>query len=103
MPIDAIKKSSKQYAKAINDIGTVLDEDDPLSILLAFSGDPIGSLQPLVSLIAQILSDVEEVDKLVAIRNEKLSAVGTEQEEAERYKADLLLVDNDIKVLGELR
>ena len=39
--VDGIKKAIKQIAKAIGDITRVLDEDDPLTILMVFSGDPV--------------------------------------------------------------
>lgn len=99
---DTVKKSIKQLTKAISDIGSVINEDDPLTVLMAFSGDPLDILQPLVLLISQVVKDVEEVDRLIAIKAEGLGVSGEDQEDADRYKNDLMLVENDIKVLGEL-
>ena len=101
--IDSVKKSIKQISKAISDISAVLNEDDPLTVLMAFSGDPLGTLQPLIFLISQVLKDVNEVDKQMAVKNEKLGLSDGEQEESERYKDDLMLLENDVKVLGEIQ
>lgn len=38
---DHLKKNAKQIAKAISDISDVLDEEDPLNVIMTFSGDPI--------------------------------------------------------------
>ena len=99
---DAVKKSSKQISKAISDIGTVLNEDDPLAVIMTFSSDPIGTLQEIVSLISQVSRDVAEVDKQIANRKNGLGVSEGETEETERYKDKLDVVESDIALLGEL-
>lgn len=42
-----IKRKIKKITKAIREINKVIDEKDPLTILMAFSDDPIGTLQHL--------------------------------------------------------
>ena len=64
--IDSVKKATKQIAKAIQDIGNVLDEDDPLTILMAFSSDPLTQVKPLVDLLAQLEKDAVKVENNVA-------------------------------------
>ena len=100
---DSVKKSIKQISKAISDIGTVLNEDDPLTILMAFSGDPIGTLMSILILIKQVNYDITEVDKQISIRRSKLGELGGENEESEKYKDDLDVLEDDIALLGELR
>jgi len=100
---DAVKKTSKQLAKAISDIGAVMNENDPLTILLAFSGDPIGVLQPLLALLNQIEHDVAEVDKQLAIRKNNLGVVDGEPDESERYQEEIIKIDQNERILEELR
>ncbi len=101
--LDAVKKASKQISKAISDIGAVINEDDTLTLLMAFSGDPIGTLQPLLDLIEQVSKDMDEVDKQLSIRNNSLGSPEEDGEENERYKSELNLIEKDIEILDELR
>ena len=69
---DLVKKNAKQIAKAIGDIREILDEKDPLTILMTFSGDPIADLQPLLDLFKQLENALVEVDRQIANRKAKL-------------------------------
>lgn len=100
---ESVKKSAKQISKAINDIGAVINEADTLTILMAFSGDPIGVLQPLLLLIGQVSKDIEDINKQLVARRSALGPDGDEKDDSERYKSDLLLVNNDIEILEKLR
>ena len=100
---DAVKKASKQIAKAISDIGAVLDEDDPLTVLMAFSGDPVSTLQSILSLIGQVNKDVEEVERQITKRKAGLGDFGDGEEETERYKEELVSIEADKVILGALR
>lgn len=101
--VDALKKASKQIAKAISDIGAVLDEEDTLTIIMAFSGDPIGTIQPLLAIMSQVSNDVAEAEKQIGIRKGKLDVVGGGDTDADRYKDDLSSINGDIALLGALR
>lgn len=101
--LESVKKSAKQITKAISDIGSVIDEDDPLTIIMAFSGDPIGILQPLLTLINQVEHDVAEVDKQLAIRKTNLGVVDGEPDESERYQEEIIKIDQNERILEELR
>ena len=100
---DEVKKSAKQISKAIKDIGNALEEDDQLTILMAFSSDPVGTIQPLISLINQVSTDIAETDKQISIRMSVLGFSGYEQENADRYSAEIGAIENDILLLGELQ
>lgn len=100
---DVVKKAVKQVAKAIGDISNVLDEDDPLTIIMAFSGDPIGTIQSLLILINQVSADIFEVDKQIGIRKIDLGASGFEEENGNLYKEEMAVIDSDIALLGTLR
>lgn len=101
--INGVKKAIKQIAKAIKDINNVLDTEDTLSILMAFSGDPIGMLQPLLTLINQVSADIMGVDKQITIRKNKLGAVGLEEENDDLYKDEIATIGEDIALLEILR
>ena len=47
-------------AKAISDISSVLDEKDPLTILMAFAGDPISTIKPLLEFIDSLENEVQK-------------------------------------------
>lgn len=100
---DVVKKAVKQVAKAIGDISNVLDEDDPLTIIMAFSGDPIGTIQSLLILINQVSADIFEVDKQIGIRKIDLGSSGFEEENGNLYKEEIAVIDSDIALLGALR
>ena len=72
---DAVKKAAKQIAKAINDIGEVIDEEDSLTIIMAFSSDPLSDLQPLSDLFNRLEEDFAKVDKQLEIRRSALGDV----------------------------
>lgn len=101
--LDTVKKASKQISKAISDIGAAINEDDTLTLLMAFSGDPIGTLQPLLDLIEQVSKDMDEVDRQLSIRNNNLGSTEEDGEKNERYKNEMNLIEKDIEILDELR
>ncbi|SMC62097.1 ATP-binding protein [Papillibacter cinnamivorans] len=86
---DAVKKNTKQIAKAINDISEVLDEDDPLTILMTFSGDPLSDLQPLLDFLNQIDADIDKVDKQLISRKNALGDVVENEQSCSRYADEL--------------
>ena len=101
--INGVKQAIKQVAKAIRDISNVLDLEDTLTILMAFSGDPIGMLQKLLTLINQVSADITEVDKQITIRKKNLGVLGAEEENDDLYKAEIASIDEDIALLEILR
>lgn len=103
VPTDTIKKGTKQIAKAIGDIGKALNEKDPLAILMAFSGDPVGTIQPFVKLLEQITKDINDVDKEIASRIIKLGPTESEEVMAERYSLENQKIDADMLLIEELR
>ena len=48
--LDGIKKVST-LEKAIADISAVLDETDPLNVIMAFSGDPVTVIKPFIDTV----------------------------------------------------
>lgn len=99
---DTVKKGIKQIAKAIGDITRVLDEDDSLTVLMAFSGDSIGVIQPLLTLINQVSSDINEVEKQIVIRKNNLGSSGSGEEEENHYREELAVIESNFELLGAL-
>ena len=100
---DAVKKGINLIAKAIGDINRVLDEDDSLTVLMAFSGDPIGMIQPLLTLINQVSSDITEVEKQIDNRKNKLDMSGSSENDENYYGEELAIIESDLNLLGALR
>lgn len=85
---DGVKKVT-QIAKAISDIDSVLDENDPLTIVMAFSGDPITTIKPLVELIEYLENEVTKAKTLIANKNAALGVAGSTDEINGRYSNEL--------------
>lgn len=100
---DAVKKGIKLIAKAISDITRGLHENDSLTVLMAFSGDPIGAIQPLLTLINQVSADITEAEKQIVNRKNSLDSSGSGEEDENYYMEELAMIDNDLKLLGALR
>lgn len=100
---DGVKKTVKQIAKAISDITRVLDENDPLTVVMAFSGDPIRTIQPLLALIKQVITDITEVEEQIINRNNNLRVSGSGEDEENDYGEEISVIESDFKLLGELR
>lgn len=100
---DSVKKGLKQIAKAVSDITRVLGEDDPLTVLMAFSGDPIGTIQPLLALINQVSGDITEAEKQIIIRKNNLGVSGSDDDDENHYREELSVIESDFELLGALR
>lgn len=100
---DTVKKGIKLIAKAISDITRGLDENDSLTVLMAFSGDPIGAIQPLLTLINQVSADINEAEKQMVNRKNNLGLSGAAEEDGNHYMEELAMIESDLKLLGALR
>ena len=83
-----------------NRIVEILDETDPLTILMSFSGDPIADLQPLLDLFKQLDIDFDKVDKQLAKRKAKLGEIQDCETGTERYENEVEAIDDCIALLG---
>ena len=86
--LDGIKKVSI-LEKAISDIAAVLDEDDPLTIIMAFSGDPVTTIKPLIDIIDTIETEIAKANALIANKKAALGPDGVESVDNNRYSAEL--------------
>ena len=78
------EKKLPTLAKAISDISSVLDEKDPLTILMAFAGDPISTIKPLLEFIDSLENEVQKAKNQIDIKKSGLM-VFDGVEEAGRY------------------
>lgn len=100
-PTDSVKKNAIQIAKAIKDIGEVLDEVDPLTILMTFSSDPISKLLPLMDLLDQLEKDFLKVDRQMDTRKRNLGDVRDFAHDNSRYTNDLDILNSCAYILRE--
>jgi hypothetical protein len=96
---DTVKKNAKQLAKAIGDIGSILDESDPLTILMTFSGDAVSALEPLIDLINRLEIDITKAGQQVSDRRRKLSESGNGEIADSRYKSETIDIEACLTML----
>lgn len=98
--LDGIKRTA-QIEKAISDIASVLDENDPLTIIMAFSGDPILTLKPLVEIIENIEKEVVKANNILNTKRASLETDGAEDSGEYRYSEELKNIqENKLKLEG---
>lgn len=78
------EKKLPTLAKAISDISSVLDEKDPLTILMAFAGDPIATIKPLLEFIDSLENEVQKAKNQITIKKSGLMGFDGVEED-ERY------------------
>ena len=86
--LDGIKKVSI-LEKAISDIAAVLDEDDPLTIIMAFSGDPVTTIKPLIDIIDALENEIAKANTIIANKKAALGPDGEDSVDNNRYSAEL--------------
>lgn len=86
--LDGIKKVSI-LEKAISDIAAVLDEDDPLTIIMAFSGDPVTTIKPLIDIIDALETVIAKANTIIANKKAALGPDGEDSVDNNRYSAEL--------------
>lgn len=86
--LDGIKKVSI-LEKAISDIAAVLDEDDPLTIIMAFSGDPVTTINPLIDIIDALETEIAKANTIIANKKAALGPDGEDSVDINRYSAEL--------------
>ena len=101
--MDRVKKSAKQIAQSINIISNILDEKDPLKIIMAFSGDPIAALLPLNGLLETLEHDLNNVVGQIETQKKKLGDVTVLEDSKCRYNTQLSWIDHDLASLEKLR
>ena len=86
--LDGIKKVSI-LEKAILDIAAVLEEDDPLTIIMAFSGDPVTTINRLINVIDALETEIAKAKTIIANKKAALGPDGEDSADNNRYSAEL--------------
>lgn len=89
--LGGIKKVSI-LEKAISDIAAVLDEDDPLTIIMAFSGDPVTTIKPLIDIIDALETEIAKANTIIANKKAALGPDGEDSVDNNRYSAELVSI-----------
>ena len=90
--LDGIKKVSI-LEKAILDIAAVLDEDDPLTIIMAFSGDPVTTINRLINVIDALETEIAKAKTIIANKKAALGPDGEDSADNNRYSAELVSIN----------
>ena len=93
IPIEPVKKAVKQIVKAYKDIQSISDSDDMLSILMAFSGDPIASLMVLTTLLTKVDEGIEKANNQIAFRLSQFGDSTLDADETNPYVDSLNAID----------
>lgn len=96
--LDGIKKVPT-LEKAISDIAAVLDEDDPLTIIMAFSGDPVTTIKPLIDIIDALETEIVKANTIIS---NKRATLGPDSEyfvDNNRYSIELESISKSRKKL----
>ena len=101
--MDKVKKAPKKIAQAIETILNIQDEDDTLSILMAFASDPISDLMPLVELLSTLDQDIQKTEQQIMKRKEAVSDILGANQPKMRYSTQLEWAESDAIALTALR
>lgn len=85
--LDPLKKTAN-LEKAILDIANAMEEEDPLNIIMAFSGDPVSVITPFVDIITNLEAEVEKANLQIKTKLDALGADGGNSESENRYKTE---------------
>jgi len=100
--VDKVNKKGIQIAKAISDISEILDNNDSLSIIMTFSGDPVSTLKPLIELIEQVDKDIEKVKNVITRRKQQVSNLTEKLDFLDRYQMEQKSIEDDIDVIRSM-
>lgn len=96
--IDILKKPSI-IEKAIADIQSVVDEEDALTIIMAFASDPISILIPFIDVIEKLESEVNKAKVGIATKLARLGPDVDLDNQDDRYEEELASIANTKKKL----
>lgn len=88
IPTDSLKKVAS-LQKAITDISSVMDEKDPLSIIMAYAGDPVSVLKPLIETIDLVEAEILKANVQIQKKREALGPESDHETGQERYAEEM--------------
>lgn len=98
---DPVKKNAKQIAKALHTVTQVLDERDPLTVLMAFSGDPMTAIAPLTELLRRLDADLKKAESELQKHGTTLDAVSMTDAGTAQYAAEMQELERCAALFGQ--
>ena len=99
--IDGIKRISS-IEKAISDIVAVLDETDPLTIIMAFAGDPVSVIKPFIEVIDAIEAEVNKAKSQVVAKLEAIGMNADSRNENNRYEEEVKCISSCKEIIERM-
>lgn len=98
-----IKKNKVRIARSLTRAGAVLDQQDLIRVLLAFSSDPLSDIQPLAEFLEKLNKDLDEVSKHLEKDKSLPDGVKVDDSLKERYRQEKDWMNEDKTVLEDWR
>ena len=99
--VSAIKKSAGSMASAIKRMRKGIAAKTPLDTILAFSTDPIGTIEPLVDFLKKLDNDLGNAEKRLQSREEKLGGITGSGMSHDRFNAELNTIASSLELLDK--
>lgn len=99
--LDGLKKVAS-IEKAIGDISSVMNEEDPLTILMAFAGDPVSVIKPLIEVIEKVEVEVTKAKAQIETKMDALGIEGFESDKNDRYANELSKIASCKEQIGRM-
>ena len=97
---DEVKKNVKQLTKSIASIGSVMDEEKVLPILMAFSSDPLSDVIPFYNLMDKVKKHIQELDSKIDMAKASLGFSDSSEHESAKYKEEVDVLANGLAIFG---
>ena len=92
--LDGIKKVST-LEKAIADISAVLDETDPLNVIMAFSGDPVTVIKPFIDIIDAVETEMTKAKNQISSRMAELGFDSENDNNQNKYAEEMKCIKSN--------
>ena len=92
--LDGIKKVST-LEKTIADISAVLDETDPLNVIMAFSGDPVTVIKPFIDIIDAVETEMTKAKNQISSRMAELGFDSENDNNQNKYAEEMKCIKSN--------
>ena len=96
--VDDVRSNVVKIEKAIESVGSVLNEKDTLNILLAFSTDPLSDLMPLYNLLKKVQKSVMDLDSKISSTKNQLGVSVAHEDTVRKYQTEEKIIANGLLV-----
>lgn len=99
--VDGIKKIAS-IEKAISDIVAVFDETDPLTIIMAFAGDPVSVIKPFIEVIDAIEAEMNKAKSQVVAKLEAIGMDADSGNQNNRYEEEVKCISSCKEIMERM-